>query len=66
VQRIRLASQVYALHGERELRPVPHTLTLTDISESPRWFSLGDGPIDKGTKRREQTGVLLDLAVPRN
>jgi hypothetical protein len=64
VQRIRIASQVFAPHGERELRAVPGTLTLTDVNRSPRWFSNGERPLTDRVEQAHQIGVLLDLAVP--
>jgi hypothetical protein len=65
VQRVRIASQAYAPHGERELRAVPGTLMLADVERSPRWFSRGDRPLADRVDQAQQTGVLLDLAVSR-
>lgn len=61
VQRVRLVSCEFEwVPGEeRALRSRPGTRTLHEVRESPRGFN--EGPIGAG---RQNTGVLIDLAVP--
>ncbi len=61
VQRIRLVSHEieWDPDGERTLRYGPGTRALRDVRESPRWFH--EGPVGPG---RQDTGILIDLAVP--
>ncbi|HZG92037.1 MAG TPA: DUF6578 domain-containing protein [Pseudonocardia sp.] len=61
VQRVRLVSYEFEWDPveERTLRYRPGTRTLHDVREGPRWFN--EGPVGPG---RQNTGVLIDLAVP--
>jgi hypothetical protein len=61
VQRVRLVSHELGWDPDeqRTLRYVPETRILHDVRESPRWFH--EGPVGPG---RQNTGVLIDLAVP--
>jgi hypothetical protein len=61
VQRVRIASYEYEWDPveERTLRPRLGSRALRDVRESPRWF--GGGGSDVG---RQDSGVLIDLAVP--
>jgi hypothetical protein len=62
VRRVRVASQLFTRRGDGPRESMPGTPTLTDRHRSPRSFERallrpGDGP------RRQETGVLLDLAI---
>lgn len=61
VQRVRVVSLRRTLGEPRTWHAVPGTLTMTDVRESPRWFTS-----DRGAKtdHTSQEGVLLDIAVP--
>lgn len=65
VERIRVASEAFVLQEDRELRRVPGTLSLVDVRHGPQRFSFGDRPYTDRVAQVEETGVLLDLAVPR-
>lgn len=63
VDRVRLASQLFRLDGERTLHPVAGTLELVDVPRSPRRFR--NDPLPRpGAQSRQQTGVLVAITVP--
>jgi hypothetical protein len=66
VQRIQVISERF-VRGERNGHPawerVPGSLTLTEVTRGPRWFSAPWDPDGTLVETCMQTGVLLDMLV---
>ncbi|MFC4605450.1 DUF6578 domain-containing protein [Rhodococcus kronopolitis] len=61
---VHLLTQNYRQDAVGVWRPVPSSAVLQRIWKSPRWFR-GSERLQYGEERRVQTGVAIELAVPR-
>ncbi|MFH8367427.1 DUF6578 domain-containing protein [Streptomyces sp. NPDC018031] len=69
VSRIRVVTQGFEAPGpeDRTFRPVPGDFSLRQVDTCPKWFRRdvdGDGRRPSGGRRRDETGVLVEIARP--